>query len=71
MKCKNVKKFRYCIVKPFKYTNDKIASKCQHLIGEKVIIVDTCDQREAVYVKENLKDYPFYQIHHKDLKRIK
>lgn len=71
MKCKNVKKFRKCIVKPFKHTYDLTANKCQHLIGEEMIIVDFCDRKENVYIKKDLKDYYFYQIHHKDLKRIK
>jgi len=70
MKCKNVKRFRKCIVKPFKHTCDLTANKCQHLIGEEMIIVDLCDNKEYVYVKQDLKDFAFYQIHHKDLKKI-
>jgi len=70
MKCKNVKRFRKCIVKPFKHTCDLTASKCQHLIGEEMIIVDFCGSHESVYVKKDLKDFAFYQIHHKDLKKI-
>jgi len=71
MKCKNVKKFRKCIVKPFKHTCDMTADKCQHIIGKEMIIVDLCDKREYVYVKEDLKNIHFFQIHRKDLRNKK
>jgi hypothetical protein len=69
MKCENVKRFRECEVKPFKHTCQKSADKMQHLIGEKLIMVDLCDQKNYVYCKENLKQLHFYQIHRKDLKK--
>ena len=71
MKCKNVKLFRRVKVKPFKHTNKKVAARTEHLIGKEVIVVDKCTNNDIVYVKEDLKDLAFYQIHRKDLKRIK
>ena len=71
MKCKNIKLFRKVKVKPFKHTNEKVAARTEHLIGKEVIVVDKCTNNYIVYVKEDLKDMAFYQIHRKDLKRIK
>jgi len=70
MKCKNVKLFRKVRVKPFKHTNEKVATKSAHLIDREVVIVDKCTNGGIVYVKEDLNDVAFYQIHSKDLKRI-
>lgn len=71
MKCKNIKKFRPVIVKPFKHTTEKAAKLSMDLINEKVIVVDLCTKSEIVYVKRSLKYNNFYQIHRKDLKQIK
>jgi hypothetical protein len=71
MKCKKVKRFRKAVVKPFKHTSEMTADKCHHLINAEVIIVDLCTDKDIVYVKEDLNDLAFYQIHRKDLKAVK
>lgn len=70
MKCKNVTLFRKAKVKPFKHTCEKVATKSAHLIGKEVIVVDKCINDDVVYIKEDLKEVAFYQLHRKDLKRI-
>jgi hypothetical protein len=75
MKCKNVKLYSKAIVKPFKETCENAAKLSSRLVGQEVIIVDKCINKDGkgdvIYVKESLKDIAFYPIHRKDLKRVK